>query len=122
MFGTVILSNNTRSPFPEYYTTSGWWSSYSDTLRWSGITPIFDPITDLDIITEFDFLPNCERFQKNICNGCGMPTEDGLLLRTPSLVPYGICKCSFVETTDTQSYITPVYGTFPDLTFLPNLT
>ena len=35
---------------------------YSDTLYSSGITPIFDPITDLDLITEFDFLPNCERF------------------------------------------------------------
>ena len=33
-----------------------------DTLHWSGITPIFDPITDLDLITEFDFLPHCERF------------------------------------------------------------
>ena len=31
---------------------------YSDALPWSGITPIFDPITDLDLITEFDFLPN----------------------------------------------------------------
>ena len=45
-----------------------------------------------------------------------------LLLRTPSPVPYGICKCSFVETTDTQSYITPVYDTFPWLDFLPTLT
>ena len=35
---------------------------YSDTLYWSGITPIFDPITDFHLITEFDFLPNCERF------------------------------------------------------------
>ena len=35
---------------------------YNDTLYWSGITSIFDPITDLDLITEFDFLPNCERF------------------------------------------------------------
>ena len=35
---------------------------YSDTLHWSDIPPIFDPITDLYIITEFDFLPNCERF------------------------------------------------------------
>ena len=35
---------------------------YSDTLHWSGITPIFDPIADIDLITEFDFLPNCERF------------------------------------------------------------
>ena len=45
-----------------------------------------------------------------------------LLLRTPGPVPYGICKCSFVETTDTQLYITPVYDTFPWLDFLPNLT
>ena len=28
---------------------------YSDTLHWSGITPIFEPITDLDLITEFAF-------------------------------------------------------------------
>ena len=35
---------------------------YSDTLHWSGTTQIFDPITDLNLITEFDFLPNCERF------------------------------------------------------------
>ena len=45
-----------------------------------------------------------------------------LLLQTPGPVPYGICKCSFVETTDTQSYITPVYDTFPWLDFLPTLT
>ena len=30
---------------------------YSDNLHWSGITPIFLPITDLDLITEFDFFP-----------------------------------------------------------------
>ena len=35
---------------------------YSDTFHWSGITPIFDTITDIDLITEFDFLPNCEGF------------------------------------------------------------
>ena len=45
-----------------------------------------------------------------------------LLLRTPGPFPYWICKCSFVETTDTQSYITPVYVTFPWLYFLPTLT
>ena len=45
-----------------------------------------------------------------------------LLLRTPGPVPYGICKCSFVETTGTQSYITPVYDTFPWLDSLLNLT
>ena len=49
-------------PSPECYTTFWMMTIYSDTLHWSGITPIFDPITDLDLITEFDFLPNCERF------------------------------------------------------------
>ena len=37
-------------------------TTYSDNLHWSGITPIFDHITDLNFITEFDFLPNFERF------------------------------------------------------------
>ena len=45
-----------------------------------------------------------------------------LLLRTPGPVPFGICKCSLVETTDTQSYITPVYDTFPWFDYLPTLT
>ena len=40
-----------------------------------------------------------------------------LLLRTPGPVPFGICKCSFVETVDTQSYITqPIHDPFPELT------
>ena len=38
-----------------------------------------------------------------------------LLLRTPG------CRCSFVETTDSQSYITPVYDTFLRLDILPTL-
>ena len=45
-----------------------------------------------------------------------------LLLRPPGPVPFGICKCSLVETTNTQSYITPVYDTFPWFDFLPTLT
>ena len=57
-----VLSNNMRSPSPECYTTFWMTTIYSDTLHWSGITPTFDPITDLDLVTEFDFLPNCERF------------------------------------------------------------
>ena len=60
MVGTGILSNN--SPSPECYTTSSMMTIYSDTLHWLGNTPIFDPITDLDLLTEFDFLPICEKF------------------------------------------------------------
>ena len=29
----------------------------------------FDPITDLDLITEFDVLPNCERFHRTFATG-----------------------------------------------------
>ena len=101
MVGTGILSNNMRPPSPECYTTFLMMTIYSDTLHWSGITSIFDPITDLDLITEFYFLPYCERFPWSICNDCGMPTEDAyssghlvlsfmgsanvLLLRPPTL-------------------------------------
>ena len=51
---------------------------YSDTLHWSdqALHQFFYAITDLDLITDFDFLPYCERFPWNICNGYGMPTED----------------------------------------------
>ena len=55
MVGTGILSNNMRSPSPEYYTAFWMTTIYSDTLHWSGIIPIFDSITDLDLITEFYF-------------------------------------------------------------------
>ena len=71
---------------------------YRDTLHWSGTTPIFYPFTDLDLITEFNFLPNCERFPKNICNGCGMPTEDAYSSGHLVLSHFGTCKCSNVET------------------------
>ena len=38
---------------------------------------MFDPITDLDLITEFDFLPNCERFHRTFATGAAhVPTED----------------------------------------------
>ena len=60
MDGTGILSNNMKSPSPECYTTFWIMTIYSDTLQLS-ITNV-DPITYLDLITEFDFLPNCEKF------------------------------------------------------------
>ena len=55
MVDTGILSNNTRFPSPEYYTTFWMMTIYSDTLHRSGISPIFDPISDLDLIKK---LPN----------------------------------------------------------------
>ena len=78
-------------------------------------------ITDLDLITEFDFLSNCARPIEHM-QRVRHANRGRLLLRTPGPVPYGIWKCSFVETTDKRSCRTPVYDTFPWLDFLPTLT
>ena len=56
------------------------------------------PFTDLNLITEFDFLPNCVEFPWNICNGCGMPTEDAYSSGHLVLSHFGTCMCSNVET------------------------
>ena len=42
MVGTGILPNNMRFPSPECYTTFWMMTTYSDTLHWLDITPIFD--------------------------------------------------------------------------------
>ena len=47
----------------------------------------------------------------------GAANRGRLLLRTPGPIPFGICKCSFVETTNTQLYITlPIHDPFSELT------
>ena len=61
--------SNSPPPSPECYTTFWMMTIYSDTLHWSGITPIFDPITDLDLITEFDFLPIVRGFHRTFATG-----------------------------------------------------
>ena len=35
---------------------------YSNTVHRSDITQIIDPVTALDLIIEFDFIPNCAKF------------------------------------------------------------
>ena len=85
-------------PLPNVTRHSGWWPHT--------VTPSIDKtlhqfltITDLDLITEFDLLPNWTRFPKNICNGCGMPTEDAYSSGHLVLSHFGTCMCSNVETT-----------------------
>ena len=43
------------------------------------------------------FLPNCARFPLNICNGCGMQTEDAYSSEHLVLSQFGTCICSNVE-------------------------
>ena len=42
---------------------------YNDTLNCSGITPICELITELDFITDFDFIAKFWRFPWNIATG-----------------------------------------------------
>ena len=95
MVGTGILPNNMRFPSPECYMTFWMMTTYSDIDR---TLHQFLTINDLDLITEFDFLPNCARFPWNICNGCGMPTEDAYSSGHLVLSHFGTCMCSNVET------------------------
>ena len=73
----------------------------------------FYTVTDLNIIiTEFDFYLIVWGFHGTFATGAVR-----LLFRTPGPVPFGIGKCSFVETTDPSSYITPsIHDPFIDLT------
>ena len=84
-------------PRPNVTRHSGGWP-YTVTSSIDQTLHQFWHFTDLDLITEFDFLPNCVRFPWNICNGCGMPTEDAY--SSGHLVPshFGTCVCSNVET------------------------
>ena len=66
-----ILSNILKSPSPKCYMTFWDMVIYSDTLNWSDIAPIFEPITELDIVTNFDLITKFREVSKEHCNGCG---------------------------------------------------
>ena len=71
-----ISSNIMKSPSPKCYMTFWDMVFYSDTLNWSNITPILEPITELDLITNFDLITKFREVSIEHCNGCGYPTED----------------------------------------------
>ena len=68
-------------PLPECYTTFWMMTIYSDTLHWSGITSILDPGPDLDLITEFDFLPTLRAVSLQHLQRVGHAKRGRLLLR-----------------------------------------
>ena len=69
MVGTGILSNNMRSPSPEYYTTFWMMTIYRDTLHWSGITPTFDPITIWTLLPNLTFYLIARGFHRTFATG-----------------------------------------------------
>ena len=72
-------------------------TTYSDTLHWEDITPIFDHYWSGPYY-QIWLLPNCARFPLNICNRCGMPTEDAYSSVHLVVSHFGTCICSNVET------------------------
>ena len=52
--GTGILSNRMKSPSSECYIAFWRMTICNDILHRSDITPIYDPVTKLDLIPEFD--------------------------------------------------------------------
>ena len=61
MVGTGILSNNMRPPLRNVTRHCEWWP-HTVTSSIDKTCHQFLTITDKDLITEFDFLPNCARF------------------------------------------------------------
>ena len=69
----------------------------------------FDPFTELALITEFDFLSNSEGFPSNICNRCGMPTEDTYSFRHLVLSHFGLACVLMLR------QMSPELVLFPDI-------
>ena len=105
-----ILSNIMKLPSPKCYMTFWDMVICSDTLNWSDITPIFEPITELDLITNFDLITKFREVSIEHCNGCGWPTEDAYSSGHLVLSHFGTCICSNVETI--LSWTCHVYGPF----------
>ena len=104
-----ISSNIMKPPSPKCYMTFWDMVICSDSLNWSNITPICEPITELDLITNFDLITKFREVSIEHCNGCGY-NRGRELLRTPGLVPFGTCICSNVETI--LSWTCHIYGPF----------
>ena len=93
-----ISSNIMKSPSPKCYMTFWDMVIYSDTLNWSDITPIFEPITELDLITNFDLINKFSGGFNRTLQRVRLANRGRLLLQTPGPVPFGTCICSIVET------------------------
>ena len=81
-------------------------TEYFTTLAWSDITQVFEPITELDVITNFDLIIS-GGFHRTL-QRARLANRGRLLLQTPGPVPFGTCIWSNVETI--LSWTCHVYG------------
>ena len=69
MVGTGILSNNMRSPSPQCYIIFWIMTIYIDTVHWSGITPIFDPLLIWTLLPNLTFYLIARGFHRIFATG-----------------------------------------------------
>ena len=85
-------------------------TSYSDTLTWSDIAPICEPITEHGPYYRFWPFYQISGGLNGTLQQVRLDNRGRLLLRTPGPVPFGTCICSNVETI--LSWTCRVYGIF----------
>ena len=93
-----VSINIMKSPSPKCYMTFWNMVIYSDTLNWSDITPIFEPITELDLVCQFWPYYQISRGFHRTLQRVRLANRGRLLLRTPGPLPFGTCIYSNVET------------------------
>ena len=62
MVDTGILFNLMTFFCPKCYMTFWDMTKYSDTLNWSDITPTCEHNTELDLVTDFEFITKFRKF------------------------------------------------------------
>ena len=97
----------------QYCTTFWKMTIYSNSLHWSEITPIFEPFTEQDLITEFNFLPYYTRFSIEDVQCMWHVNRGRYLLRTPGPVPLWYFMC-FMECALLMRRISPELVLFLD--------
>ena len=98
---TTVAACQQRTPTPpDTWSCPIWdlqmfscWDHWHSTIRYTSLwhTSLIWLLTDSDVITGY-------RFQKGICNGCGMPRGDSYSSGHLVLSHFGTCMCSNVET------------------------
>ena len=71
MVDKEISSNIMKSPSPKCYMTFSDMAICSETVNWTDITPICEPITELDLITDFDLITKFREVSLEHFNGWG---------------------------------------------------
>ena len=97
-------------PLPNVTRHSGWWPSTVTPSIDQTLHQFFTLLLILILLPNLTFYLIARGFCSNICNGCGMPTEDAYYSGHLVLSHFGTCKLSNVETNLSWTFL--VFRTF----------